>query len=298
MLAKTKQDGFSAAEVLIAVGILGVAMIFVAGIFPVGLRFAQISIDRTTAAIAANEAFAKIRLYSEKIGPRFDLLSFNEARDFNDWFDQMDSSNNYFADVNTFSYPTDNTIKFDKKHYCWSALLRRTDQFQPDPNKPDSSHDVQATVFVCSRQAPTVRYYQPDANSPFGSNSYGRITGNVDRLPRPVRVEIGKVTDADNELEIQNTKPGNNKEEYLINDGDLIVDNPTGRIYRVMERYAAPYDNRILLDKDFIWDNWRGGPITGSRFVWVVPPPAAPGTAGGFNGRNPCVAIYQKVIRF
>ncbi len=288
MHAKTKQDGFSAAEVLIAVGILGVAMIFVAGIFPVGLRFAQISIDRTTAAIAANEAFAKIQLYSNEINPQiYPQLRSDRCRDFNDWFDEIDSSNDYIVDVNTFSYPTDNTIKFDKKHYCWSALLRRTDQFRPDPNKPDSSHDVQATVFVCSRQAPTVRYYQPDANSPFGSNSYGGITGNVDRLPRPVRVEIEQVSGRDNELRIK--KSG---ERYLINDGDIIIDDETGMIYRVQERYkgSPPNDQIILLDKD--WRNSTSG------FVWVVPPPAAPGTAGGFSGRNPCVAVYQKVIRF
>jgi Tfp pilus assembly protein PilV len=294
MLAKTKQDGFSAAEVLIAVGILGVAMILVAGIFPVGLRFAQISIDRTTAAVAANEAFAKVRLYAEQIPDVNGYLSgllFGTQRDFNDWFDDMDPSNNYLVNVNTFSYPTDNAIDFDNKKYCWSALLRRTDRFQPDPNKPDSSHDVQVTVFVCLKKATSIRYYQPDFLPAFGSNTYGVITGKIDLLPKPVRVEINQVPGRYNELRIQNTN-----ERYLINDGDVIVDDATGMIYRVQERYkgSPPNDQIILLDKD--WAN------SGSRFVWVVPPPAAPGTAVSpnleFSGRNPCVAVYQKVIRF
>jgi Tfp pilus assembly protein PilV len=304
MTAKTKQDGFSVAEVLIAVGILGVAMIFVAGIFPVGLRFAQISIDRTTAAIAAGEAFSKIRLYSERIPDVNGQLTgflFDRQRDFNDWF--TDRTNDYYVDVNTYSYPTDNAIDFDNKKYCWSALLRRTDEFLSDPNKPVSSRDIQVTVFICSRQSPTVRYYQPDVrDSAFGSTDYGRITDEVRRLPKPVRVEIQQVLFRDNELEIQNTNTNNNKEYYLINNGDLIVDDPTGRIYRVIERYAAIDDDTILLDRDFIWDDWKGDPIIGKRYVWVVPPPAAPGKAISpnlnFKGRNPCVAVYQKVIRF
>jgi Tfp pilus assembly protein PilV len=290
MLSKIKQDGFSAAEVLIAVGILGVAMIFVAGIFPVGLRFAQISIDRTMAAIAANEAFAKVQLYAEQIpdvNGHLSGLRFTTQRDFNDWF--TDRTSLYSVDVNTYSYPTDSAVDFDSKHYCWSALLRRTDRFRfvADPNTPDSSHDVQVTVFVCSRQAPSVRYYQPDFISIFGSNAYGVITSKIDLLSKPVRVEIDPSYGADNELIIQNAV-----ERYLINDGDLIVDDETGMIYRVQERYKglAPYDQIILLDKDWV--------SRASRFVWVVPPPAAPGTAGKFSGRNPCVAVYQKVIRF
>ncbi len=305
MSAKIKHDGFSLAEVLIAIGILAVAMIFVAGIFPVGIRFAQVSIDRTTAAIAANEAFGKVRLYASRIpdvNGQLNGFSFERQRDFNDWF--TDRTNLYFVDVNTYSYPTDNTVDFDDKKYCWSALLRRTDRFLTDPNKPDSSRDVQVTVFVCSRQTPGVRYYQPDLRRlAFGASGYGRITGQIGRLPKPVRVEIEKITGRDdNELRIKNTNAKNNKEHYLINDGDLILDDSTGRIYRVAERYTAPNDEIILLDRDFIWDDWHGRSISSPTFVWVVSPPAAPGIRFGpnliFSGRNPCVAVYQKVIRF
>jgi len=71
-------------------------------------------------------------------------------------------------------------------------------------------------------------------------------------------------------------------EEIFINGGCTIADNLTGQLYRVLRRDAdAP--NIIVLDRI-----WQGG-LSGS--VWVVPPPL-----GG--GRYPCIAIYQKVIRF
>ena len=68
--------------------------------------------------------------------------------------------------------------------------------------------------------------------------------------------------------------------KVLINDGYTIIENTTGQIYRVLERYAQQ-DDTILLDQD-----WRGGDS-----VWVVPPPAS-------GGRYPCIGVYQKVIRF
>jgi hypothetical protein len=295
MAERVNKQGFSVAEVLIAVGILAVAMIFIAGVFPVGIRFTQVSIDRTTAAIAANEAFAKIQLYCDGVSPDVTLLRADEQRDFNDWFDDTDILDDYFIDVNTFSYPTDSTINFDDKQYCWSALLRWTSEFT-DANIP--SRDVQATVFVCRRAGPAAEYYKPDLDS-FGSQSYGGITQDTDQLPRPVRIEVEDVLNRDNELKITDSA-----EKTLINDGDLIIDDPTGRIYRVLERYKNP-DDIILLDKDFIRDNWRGGLPPSTRYVWVVPPSAPMGSQKGkssniwqVRGKSPCVGVYQKVIRF
>jgi hypothetical protein len=292
---RNRQRGFSAAEVLIAVGILGVAMIFIAGVFPVGIRLTQVSIDRTTAAVVANEAFAKVQLYSEKIGPRLDFLRFGWSCDFNDWFDEMEKANlnKYLVDVNTFSWPTDTDVNFPDKRYCWSALLRRTDRFVTDPNIPDSSKDVQVTVFVCRRFGPSVKYYQPDPNS-FGTNIYGGITAEVNDLPKPVKVEVSTVSGRANELQITNSE-----EKTLINDGDVLVDDATGTIYRVQERYkgSPPDDQTILLDKDW--------PASGIGFVWVVPPVVPMSSQRGLingvwqvSGKSPCVAVYQKVIRF
>ena len=62
------------------------------------------------------------------------------------------------------------------------------------------------------------------------------------------------------------------------------MDNATGHIYRVLERYSAPSDV-VLLDRD-----WDAGPPNPTA-VWVIPPPVN-------GGRYPCVGVFQKIIRF
>jgi prepilin-type N-terminal cleavage/methylation domain-containing protein len=259
-----KHSGFSLTEVLIAVGILSVGMIFIAGVFPAGIYLTTIATERTIAAVAADGAFAKIRIYA--IGDPnqpidLDKLSVSELRpdgtiDFNDILPAMKDAN-----CNEFLYPSTGTDD-SAKQYCWSALCRRAGS---DPNRL-----VQVTVFVCRKTGPNLKYPAP----PVG-------VGLVD-WPTPVKVSVSQGSNA-NELQIS----GGN--EALINDGYTIVDNQTGRIYRVLERYKTP-DDRILLDRDWDDKDWQGNTILLPK-VWVVPPPV-----GG--GRYPCIAVYQKVIRF
>jgi prepilin-type N-terminal cleavage/methylation domain-containing protein len=257
MSYKLKNSGFSLTEILIAVGILAVGMTFIAGVFPAGIYLTTIATERTIAAVAADEAFAKIRIYavgdlndtSDDI--RLNNLQENDLMDFNDT-----AVFSATADINSneFAYPSTDTVA--EKQYCWSALCRRAGS---DPNRL-----VQVTVFVSRKVSPNLKYPAP----PVG-------VGLVD-WPTPVKVSVSQGSNA-NELQIS----GGN--EALINDGYTIVDDATGRIYRVLERYAPPADDTILLD-----GRWEGG---ASGFVWVVPPPV-----GG--GRYPCIAVYQKVIRF
>ena len=88
----TKKNGFSLTEVLISIGVLAIGMIFVAGVFPVGIYFNTLSTERTIAAVVADEAFAKVRLYADPVVSSstddIDLsrLFTNRFRDFYDIF--------------------------------------------------------------------------------------------------------------------------------------------------------------------------------------------------------------------
>jgi len=227
-LRTTNSKGFSLTEVLLAVGILAVGMLFIAGTFLVGIHFSTIATEQTIAAVAADEAFAKIKLYGVNLDPNL-------------WGGELVVHFNRVAltpiNPDEFAYPSTNTVA--EKQYYWSALCRF-----PDSNL------VQVTVFVC------------------------RSSGSA--RPVPVKVNVQQSISNNSELVVTD---GN---EALINDGYTIVDNYAGWIYRVLERYADR-PNIIHLDRP-----WLGGP-TGS--VWVVPP-----AAGG--GRNPCIAVYPKVMRF
>ncbi len=272
---KPKNSGFSLTEMLLAIGILSVGMVFIAGVFPVAIHFMTVSTERTIAAVVADEAFAKIKLYAhpDPAGPDTNEINltalpiaghayFRDKRIF--------PVMAYIDPNEEFTYPSTDT-DISQKHYCFSALCRLT-----APN----SRLVQVTVFINRKTGPILRYYAPNILPDPGTAGYGVVDFSkaVD-WPRPVKVAVDVATRS-NELRIDYT---NAKEKTFFNDGCRIVDNAAGRIYRVMERYAPPNDNLVLLDGD-----WQGGP---HGYVWVVPPPVN-------GGRYPCIAVYQKEIRF
>jgi type II secretory pathway pseudopilin PulG len=118
---------------------------------------------------------------------------------------------------------------------------------------------VQVTVFIC-RKVGSATTYPPDGTA------------------RPVPVQVG-VTGAAGDRVLAVTG-----DITFINDGYTIVENGTGQIYRVVERGADPArPEQITLAREKLWQ--------GGDSVWVVPPPV-----GG--GKNPCIAVYQKIIRF
>ncbi len=233
--------GFSLVEVLLAVGTLAIGMIFIGGTFLTGIHFATISTERTIAAVAADEAFAKIRLYG------VNLTDPNLAVD---QLTPLEALNT--IDAEEFAYPSITSLA--KKQYYWSALCR---QVGSDP----TNRLVQVTVFVSRKVGNSTTY-----------------PGGAQR-PVPIKVGVSTVAGTGNENKLTINLAG---EEIFINGGSTIVNNQTGQLYRVLQRDpVAP--NIIVLDRA-----WLGG---ASSSVWVVPPPV-----GG--GRYPCIAIYQKVIRF
>lgn len=248
MSKKLKNNGFSLMEVLLSVGILAVGMSFVAGSFSVALYFTTVSTERTTAAVVADEAFAKIRLHG--VDPN---MPSNQQTVLQD----LISINN-----DEFLYPSDaNAVS---RQYYWQGLCRRV-----------GPADVQVTVFVCRIANSTASYR--------GRNPLNRLIITVS-YPMPVFVSVSQppTVNADELLIIDLNLTDIINEATFVNDGYTIVDNQTGDIYRVLERDRNVL-NQIILDRP-----WQGG-ATGS--VWVISPSTS-------SGRYPCIAIYQKVIRF
>lgn len=240
MRKKRRYKGFSLTEVLLAVGTLAVGMIFISGTFLTGIHFSTIATERSIAAVVADEAFAKIRIF----GINFADPNFVTAQQV-----RFDSISPIRMRPVEFAYPSTKTSA--EKHYFWSALCR--------PVYSGSANQlVQVTVFV-GRKTGTTTMYQGG-------------------LARPVPVPVG-VTGAIGDYVLSITG-----DMTFINDGYTVIENATGNIYRVVERGTDPASpEQITLARD---KPWRGGDL-----VWVIPPPV-----GG--GKNPCIAIYQRLIRF
>jgi len=225
----------------LAVGTLAIGMIFISGTFLTGIHFTTIATERTIAAVVADEAFAKIRLYGVNLAdPNLAVSQLTPFEGLNP------------IPSREFAYPSTKTL--DEKQYYWAALCR---QVYSDP----TDRLVQVTVFVSRKVGSGTIYPGPAAR------------------PVPVQVGVSVVSGLGNENKLMINTPG---EEAFVNGGCTIVDNQTGSLYRVVQR-DADVPNTIVLDRV-----WQGQLIDS---VWVVPPPV-----GG--GRYPCIAVYQKLIRF
>ncbi len=314
MIRAIKNHGFSLTEVLIAMAILTTGMVFIAGIFPAAIRLSTISAERVNASLAAEEAFAKIQLYAQgnplDTGDDFDPgelssldnFSINDVRDGKESFAFIiDESVAVFKateelDPNVFAYPSDDGRDIKDKQYFWSAVLRLAEPYDPIA---DNRPLVQVTVFICRKVRTGVKYYDPNEfyNSPFSP------TADIN-YPMAVPIRVSWDSSKPDRLTIDNSNPGPGGEKIrtFINDGYTIVDDETGRIYRVTERLKGSSDDVIILDRNWNrwwweWDNvqekylWKKDVTRDTDMrVWVVPPPA--------NGnRRPCIAVYQRELK-
>ena len=137
MSVTPKQKGFSLIEVLLAVCTLAIGMSFIGGTFLVAVHLSTVSTERTIAAVVADEAFAKIRLYG------IDLNSLTS--------EQKRIETVSFISPEEFAYPSTKTTS-DKQYY-WSALCRKTED-----------RLVQVTVFVSRKIGSST--YQEGAEIP------------------------------------------------------------------------------------------------------------------------------------
>lgn len=180
-----------------AVGILSIAMMLIATMFPVAIYLTSVASERTMAAIVADGAFAKIQLYG--VDPCDDPCACI------DYENELVSKGK--IDPNEFSYPSVDPCTNSRQYY-WSAL------YKFDPN----SSGYLVTVFVARKTNTGLTYPNPsglsydrpriitiDANLPTDTNflnvSYvyppatifdnasGRLYRIVDRVDNKVRLD-------------------------------------------------------------------------------------------------------------
>ncbi len=140
MKRKLRHNGFSLVEVLMAVGILTVAMLLVATMFPLGIHFTTVSVERTMAAIVADEAFAKVQLFGIDTG-------FLNTAGSTDTLPLALYLNLPF-DVNEFAYPSIDPTT-EKKQYYWAGLCRKISA---------DSNNIQITIFAARKKANSNTY--------------------------------------------------------------------------------------------------------------------------------------------
>jgi len=260
MKKQPRQDGFSLLETLLAVSTLAVGMVFVAGTFMAGIYFTSLSTEQTIAAVASDEALAKIRLYG--LDPDDPNLTTDALVAYEDLTT---------VPVEEFLYPS--LAGDTARQYSWRALCRRLGA---------DSHLVQVTVFVCRHAGTDARYWVRASGADSSALEQGA-------LPQPLRIRIAQdAGSALNEVSIVDVVTSDRTDETTFaDDGTMLVDDETGQVYRVLQRYREPPE-RIKLDRP--WDGGDIAPPAGGG-VWVVPR----ATAGG---RSPLVAVYQRVVWF
>ncbi len=169
MMKKVQHRGFSLTEVLLAVATLAIGMMFIGGTFFTGLHFSTLATERTIAAVVADEAFAKIRLYG--INPSDPNLAADRLSSF-------ETLNPIPSDE--FLYPSTKTV--GEKQYCWSALCRPADSGA-------GNRLVQVTVLVSRKVGSSATY-----------------PGGTTR-PVPVHVAIAAVAGAGNQNKLAIVTP-------------------------------------------------------------------------------------------
>ena len=243
-----------------AVGTLAIGMIFIGGTFLVAIHFSAVSAERTTAVVVANEAFAKIKIF--RVDPGDTACGVGWQTPFATLMNLPPGSavgtGTETIDPNELAYPS--TFTLADKQYFWSALCRR------DPNDPDNT--LQVTVFVSRKVGAGTRYRDP----------LDPLLSVIDR-PAALAVGVSKIS-VDPAAPVLAIDPGM---ETWIGPGYTIVEDSTGAIYRVVGNGVGP--DEINLDPAKPW------PWSGSRVVWVVPPPIG-------RGKGPCIEVYQGEVRF
>ena len=143
-----------------------------------------------------------------------------------------------------FSYPSVDPATANYQ-YCWSALYNKL-----------SGNEYQITIFVARKTSPALTYQ-----------------GGGDSGARPKAIKVGvNVQVAPNDELIVSV--GNEKN---VNPPAAVLDDATGKIYHVLNRFGAAGD---IVKLDRAWED-----ATGPGSIWLIPPPDT-------GGKNAGVEVY------
>jgi len=263
---------------MISAGILAVGFVLIAGSFSVGTKLTAVATERTIGLAAAEEAFAKIRLYGVDFAlgspPWPEVIGVVEHSQSID-FDLVKNTDFDAALINEYEYPSTHLV--DRKKYRWSALCRYL-----------GVNKLQVTVFVCRIPGLGVQYPEVAGD--------GTLTGLTTEYPAAIRVKrltpaVG--TELDNIINIDITDPaipvGIEVEKY-VTAGSTLVDDRTGTLM-----YVTGRDGTQITLLENVDETGLNPDSLGTHF-WVIPPSVK--TDLSVDGRYPCVEIYQRVITF
>ena len=279
MVNRLQNRGFSLAEVMMAAGILAIGFVFIAGVFPVGVKLTAIATEQTIAPIVTDEAFAKIRLYGvdpNKL-PYDGYRLFNKDVLPNDLITYLYGQGYADDEIDTMLedeslYPSAD-MGLELKRYNWSVLCRRV-----------GVREVYVIVFVSRKTGAGARYYTHESDYTLSSYGQAVLDPDEDDLPVPVKVRI-------NVLGPKRLETVASGEAPFFNAGCTIADDATGSVYRVVRRTR---NDVIVIDGD--WRDWQA-PL--GDYVWVVPPAVmSDGPPVRVGGRNPGIGICQRVVSF
>ncbi|RKY09543.1 MAG: hypothetical protein DRP66_01970 [Planctomycetota bacterium] len=263
---------------LLAAGILVIGFMLIAGSLPVGIKLTAMGTERTIGAVAADEAFAKVRLFGLRNPTPADPWPADPNVHCVDYagVSQLILTPN----SDEYSYPSTD-VRPDTKKYYWAAMCKY--------NLFDLGLDTfQVTVFVSRDTGLNTRYPYPSWN-PLNTNPL-----LLARYPRPVQVPVDAMgaTGMVDTIQVVATPLSDSQEmARLITDESVLLDDRTGQIMRVLKRgvnnpISGIYDPTIIRLENKLFDAGFG-----PRHVWVIPP------AKG-SGRYPGVGVYQRTIKF
>ena len=183
-----KHNGFSLTEVLMAVVILTLAMLMIAITFPLGISLTTAASERSIAAVAADEAFAKIRLFDVNTADDDWPVSTSECVDFRE-------ISRYEIDPDEFRYPS--VLPLESMYY-WSAIFRAVDW---------KEGLFQVTVFVSRKRGAGLKY--PGGTDP--------------DWPWPIKVTVTKVNSTRLQISNSSEKSYINDDYTIVDDetGDI-----------------------------------------------------------------------------